>query len=79
MGGIGGGNVELTKEEKKKNRNSKLLRNFGAMFRLGSGGAGSKERRRDISNPSSSSLPHSQSMPLSQQQQEFKTSRSGIC
>ena len=37
---------QLTKSEKKKNRNSKLLRNFGAMFRLGSGGAGSGSKDR---------------------------------
>jgi hypothetical protein len=55
---------------KKKNKNSKLLRNFGAMFRLGSGGAGSKvkaDNRKSMpvapNASSSSSMPQSQSVP----------------
>ena len=64
IGGYGSG----TASAKKKN---KLLRNFGAMFRLGSGGAGSKSKtpaanRKSVPlapSASSSSMPQSQSVP----------------
>ena len=57
-----------------KRSSNKLLRNFGAMFRLGSGGAGSKKEQQQhrkslhatsggATAPSTSSLPQSQSVP----------------
>eukprot|EP00095_Tigriopus_kingsejongensis_P000410 snap_masked-scaffold19_size710362-processed-gene-5.6 protein:Tk00410 transcript:snap_masked-scaffold19_size710362-processed-gene-5.6-mRNA-1 annotation:"partitioning defective 3 homolog isoform x4" len=70
------------KEQKKKNRNSKLLRNFGNMFR--SSGSRKSEHRKSMpptdglslgpAGPSTSSMPVSQSVP---DYQSYTKSRSG--
>ena len=62
--------VKAATSNKRKNR--KLLRNFGAMFRFGSGGRGSSSKQHQhrkstpstpTPRPSTSSLPVSQSVP----------------
>ena len=69
----GGGSAKRINAAAAPNKRSsnKLLRNFGAMFRLGSGGAGSRKEHHRKSlhatssgdKPSTSSLPQSQSVP----------------